>query len=254
MGLGVVRMDIETVRHYFNEEKTVEHYARATVNIGLWESEAVLFQKHIEKGGPTLDLGCGAGRVTLGLIRSGFKKVVGVDLAEEMVGQASDVADFLGISATFSQGDATSLAWEPGSFKSVLFAFNGLMQIPGRRLRLKAVREIYRVLEPEGVFVFTSLDRDSPLYSRIFQDPTDPAHDLSQNPNLIDYGDRHFQTDHGKTFMHVPNREEVISLLHDAGFSLVEDCMRSSIAKEKAVVQDFSEDCRFWVAQKPKGR
>lgn len=245
-------MDVEAVRHYFNEEKTVEHYARATVNLGLWESEEILCRKYFDKSGPTLDLGCGAGRVALALRQRDYLQVIGVDLAEEMAQQAAAVAEFMKISISFEQGDATRLRFDDCSFQSVIFAFNGLMQIPGAKTRLKAVREIFRILKPGGVFIFTTLDRDSPLYRSVFSDPTDPAHDLSQNPHLLDYGDRHFNSDHGTTFMHVPDRGEVVEALEKGGFKLLEDRMRSSLSKETAAIRDFSEDCRFWVAQRPE--
>lgn len=244
-------MDIETIRHYFNEEKTVEHYARAAVNIGLWQSEELVFEKYLNRNDSILDLGCGAGRVTLALARASYLKLLGVDLAEEMISQAKGVADYLGLSVPFEQGDATDLRFADSVFDAVVFAFNGLMQIPGAGRREAAVAEIFRVLKPGGYFIFTALDRESPLYREVFKDLKDPAHDLSVNSNLVEFGDRHFKSTHGTTFMHVAIREEVTAMLGSVGFELVEDRMRSSLARETAVIQDFSEDCRFWIARRP---
>jgi hypothetical protein len=50
--------------------------------------------------------------------------------------------------------------------------------------------------------------------------------------------------------MHVPLRDEVVEDLERTGFDIVEDAMRSELARESAAVLDFSEDCRLWVARK----
>lgn len=240
-------MEIETIRRYFNDTRTVEHYLKAVANVGLWESERIMVQKYLSPRDRILDLGCGAGRLSIGLAQLGYGNLHGVDLADGMVAQASEIAQFLGLSIAFQREDATRLSFADESFDAVVFAFNGLMQIPGSRNRLDAVREVARVLKREGLFVFTSLDREGPLYRKVFADKKNYEHSIAKNPALLEYGDRHFETTHGTTFMHVPTREEVLSLVAQSGLEWVEDCMRSSLALENGRVLEFSEDCRFWV-------
>lgn len=241
----------ERVRAYFNKAATVRHYAKAVANVGLWESEKRLFAERLAKRERILDLGCGAGRVSIGLWQAGYERVVGADLAEEMVAEARGIAAYLGCPFSFERQDATALGYADASFNGVVFAFNGLMQIPGKENRQRALQQIYRVLRPGGRFIFSTLDREDPLYSRVFAVVDDFDHDLKRNPNLQDYGDRHFSTEHGTTFMHVPTRKEVAAALVTAGFAVVEDASRRAIAKESAATLDFSEDCRLWVARKP---
>ena len=243
-------MDVETVRAYFNEAGAVRHYAKAVANVGLWESEKLLLGRHFSKSEKILDLGCGAGRVSVGLWKEGYGDVTGADLAEAMVAEAREIADCLGCPVRFGRQDATALDYREESFDAVVFAFNGLMQIPGRGARRAALREIRRVLRPGGRFIFSTLDREDRLYAKVFAFADDPEHDLTRNPNLVDYGDRHFRTEHGTTFMHVPRREEVVADLKDAGFELVEDAMRSALARERREVLAFSEDCRLWVVRR----
>ncbi|MDQ8186842.1 class I SAM-dependent methyltransferase [Pelagicoccus sp. SDUM812002] len=244
-------MDVERVRGYFNEAGTVQHYAKAVANVGLWESEKLLFSKYFSREESLLDLGCGAGRVAIGLWEEGFESVLGTDLAEGMVQESREIADCLGCPFRFQREDATDLSFEEGRFSGVVFAFNGLMQIPGRQVREAALQQVYRVLRPGGVFIFSTLDREDRLYSKVFAVANDPEHDLAQNDQLVDFGDRHFETEHGTTFMHVPLRSEVVADLLGVGFERVEDAMRSELACERAAVLDFSEDCRMWVARKP---
>ncbi|MDQ8203732.1 class I SAM-dependent methyltransferase [Pelagicoccus sp. SDUM812003] len=243
-------MDVERVRGYFNEAGSVQHYARAVANVGLWKSEKLLLEKHFGKKEFLLDLGCGAGRVAIGLWEEGFESVIGADLAEEMAREAREIGECLGCPFRFERQDATNLTYPAGSFDGVIFAFNGLMQIPGKAVRQLALQQIYRVLRPGGRFFFCTLDREDRLYSKVFAVADDPEHDHAQNPHLIDFGDRHFETEHGTTFMHVPTRAEVEAALGEAGFELIESAMRSELARESAAVLDFSEDCRLWVARK----
>lgn len=244
-------MDIERLRVYFNDPKTVEHYMKAVANVGLWESERILFDRHFEMGDSLLDLGCGAGRITMVLKQLGFEEVVGADLAEKMVTQAKEIAGFLKVAVPFRVEDATRMRFPSERFDGVIFGFNGLMQIPGRSNRRKAMQEVRRVVKPGGRFIFTTLDREDSFYATVFKDKTNYAHDLSRNSQVLEYGDRHFETEHGITFMHVPTRSEVLEDLEACDWERVDDCMRSEIADESPEVEAFSENCRFWVAKKP---
>lgn len=244
-------MDIERIRSYFNHPQTVEHYARAVANIGLWESERLWIEKEFDRDEAILDLGCGAGRIGLGLWKLGFYRLWGADLSEAMVEQASVIAQCVGAEIVFRREDATELSFEAEAFGAVVFGFNGLMQIPARQQRRKALSEIWRIVKPGGVFLFTTLDREDRLYEAVFSDSSDYDHDPIRNPNVLEDGDRHFETEHGTTFMHIPRRREVLADLEETGWLWEEDQMRSRIANESSSVLDFSEDCRFWIAKKP---
>ena len=244
-------MDIAQIRSYFNDPRTVEHYLKAVANIGLWESEKAVFAKYFNPHETILDLGCGAGRIALGLAKLGYHRVFGGDLAEGMIAQAREIGVILGLEVAFSRQDATCLEFEDETFDGIVFGFNGLMQIPLRDNRRKALSEIWRVTRPGGHFVFTTLDREDRLYESVFKDESNFEHDPKRNPDVLEYGDRHFETAHGTTFMHVPTRVEVSEDLERCGWQGVEDRMRSEIVSERPEVEAFSEDCRFWVAKKP---
>ena len=51
--------------------------------------------------------------------------------------------------------------------------------------------------------------------------------------------------------MHVPTVEEMEALLQRVGFRIEAHAMRSELANEPTAVREFSDDCRFWVVQKP---
>ena len=276
----------ETVRADFNAIEAVLHYTRAAHFLGLWESERVLIRRHFpDPGVRLLEAGCGAGRVTIGLWHEGYRHVTGFDFAEELVEQARSLATELGLAGVeFLQADATRLdhssqdsspSEDPrnliGSFSSAapsgprqtknlvgswfdgaLFLFNGLMQIPGRENRRAALRGLRTAVRPGGRLIFTSHDRDVDSVERKAW-ATEAARWAagSQDPRLREFGDRYFEHEHGRTFMHLPDRPEILADLAATGWRHVEDALRNELAKESRAVRDFSDNCRFWVAEKP---
>jgi hypothetical protein len=50
--------------------------------------------------------------------------------------------------------------------------------------------------------------------------------------------------------MHLPNRREILDDLAATGWTHTFDAMRRELAKESAAVLAFSDECRFWVAQR----
>jgi len=245
------QLSVEKIRGFFNDPRTVEYYMRAAVNLGLWESEKGIFRKWLpNRTNAILDLGCGAGRIAFGLAELAYENVIGADLAEEMVERARGLDKALGKGIEFQCEDATNLRFKDGRFDAVVFGFNGLMQIPDWDKRLLALREVRRCLSPGGIFIFTTLDRGDRLYSKVFAREDLFEHDVGENPSLIDFGDRLFETEHGTTFMHVPSAKEIRTALEEVGFMVLESSMRSEIAVESKAVLEFSEDCRFWVVGK----
>lgn len=130
--------------------------------------------------------------------------------------------------------------------------FNGLMQIPGREHRRAALRELHRVCAPGAPLLFTTHDRDStPTERALWRLETIRWTRGEQDPRLVEFGDRYFEeAGTGRTFMHLPNREEILADLTATGWTHEYDAMRANVAKESRAVRDFSDECRFWVAKK----
>ena len=122
---------------------------------GLTKVESYLLGKYFDKkNARILDVGCGRGRTTVPLKEAGFD-VIGIDISEEMIRAAKHKFDDI----DFRVMDACDLKFEDETFDYVLFSFNGLDVIYPEAKRLLALRETYRVLKKDGLFVFSSHNR-----------------------------------------------------------------------------------------------
>ncbi|WP_412077492.1 class I SAM-dependent methyltransferase [Streptomyces xanthophaeus] len=121
-------------------------------------------------GSRVLDLGCGYGKNARQLIPLGYR-VAGSDISASAVARARRL---LGPGVELSVADATALPWPDASFDAALDI--GCLHCMPAEDRPAAVRELARVLTPEGV-----------LYSRMFRPR--PAQWLAAQPfHTTDFG------------------------------------------------------------------
>ena len=181
-------MDTGLVRDYFNSDAAVAYYLEASQELGLWASEerflAVFFSRMI----PLLELGCGAGRIAIGLYELGYKNVLATDYAKKMVQAGRHLARKLEYRIAFRLADAQSLEFEDNIFDGAIFGFNGWTQIPGAENRQRALHEIYRVLRPGAYFVFTTHDRDRSPHQSFWRQESERWARGAQDPHLFELG------------------------------------------------------------------
>lgn len=99
----------------------------------------------IAPGQRLLDIGCGSGQTAIPASRMGHK-VTGLDIAENLIEHADEVAKLEGLDARFDVGDAENLPYEDNSY-DVVISMIGAMFAPRPE---KVVSEIARVLRPGG--------------------------------------------------------------------------------------------------------
>jgi SAM-dependent methyltransferase len=251
------KINAETVRADFNDLASVVHYTRAAHELGLWASERVLIERFFpDRDARLLEAGCGAGRVTVGLWELGYHHLTAFDFAEELVDQARSLAAERRADAiAFLHADATKLpalgSGLSAPFAGVLFMFNGLMQIPGRENRRAALRELHRVCAAGAPLLFTTHDRDSsPAERALWRLEAQRWIRADQDPRLVEFGDRYFEDEAGRTFMHLPDRREILEDLAATAWRHAFDAMRADVAQESRAVRDFSDECRFWAAHR----
>lgn len=140
-------------------EMTPEMSSLKTRLKSTWESgDYGVFAKYLEPGAlefftrldlpagtKLLDVGCGAGQLTIPAARLGID-VTGLDLAQNLVDQANEKAQAEGLSIDVRQGDAEDLPFEDASF-DVVMSLIGSMFAPRPEL---VASEMIRVCQPGG--------------------------------------------------------------------------------------------------------
>ena len=241
----------ELVRNEYLSGQVVSRYVSQVRDIGLWESEKLVYWKYLKMSDRILDLGCGAGRTTINLYQAGFHDIEGVDASEAMIRAAKRNARELALPVNFIHGDAVQLHYDHATFDSVIFSFNGIMQIPWSMNRKRACSEIRRVLKQGGFFIFTTHDRHYVAdYADFWAEQKNLWREGRQDPRLLEYGDIIVEDGTNPlTFAHIPTPEEVRSLLDEVGFCVEETAMRSELLEEPEHIKKYSTDCRFWIVR-----
>ena len=237
---------------FFSADATVLEYARAAVGVGLWESEKKLLAENFPRDAKILELGAGAGRVSLALAKLGYAWLTVSDFAPAMVEIAREIFADAGVSdcAEFRVEDATELAFPNAVFDGAIFAFNGWQMIPRRARRERALAEIARVLKPGGIFFFTGHDRTHPLRKAHWEAERARWENGEKPAELDEFGDSFYATPHGNVFIHSAEPGEVRVALADAGFAVEFSELRSRVCAEPENVREFSDDTRLWLARK----
>jgi SAM-dependent methyltransferase len=117
--------------------------------------EALLLARYREAlSGRTLELGCGAGRLT-GYLAALARETHGIDLSPAMV----DYCKRRYPNATFSVGDLRDLSgFESGSYDTIVAAFN-VIDVFDDAERRAVLDEIHRLLADDGLFIMSAHNR-----------------------------------------------------------------------------------------------
>ena len=110
------------------------------------DAEAFYRRLPIKPGAQLLDVGCGAGQLSLIAARGGAR-VTGCDIATNWLAQARRSAAAEGLTIAFEEGDAEALPYENGSFDAVV-SLIAAMFAPRPEL---VAAELIRVCRPGGI-------------------------------------------------------------------------------------------------------
>lgn len=137
------------------EAETGEHYGRLFEQFSdasYFDETIRLLQVRLERNGVrisgrALDVGCGGGRYTVALAKSGASEAVGVDMSELGIADARRRVDAAGIDGvSFEIGNVLDLGFETSSFDTVFS--NGVLH--HSKDWVAGVGELVRVLRPGG--------------------------------------------------------------------------------------------------------
>jgi SAM-dependent methyltransferase len=151
-------VDLDAVnRPTWSRRDTVRLYERLHGFTDPGEQAAIDYVTSRVKDRAILDMGVGAGRTTE-LLLPVSRDYVGIDYTGEMVQAFRKLHPGVRI----EQMDARDLgAFEDGRFALVMFSFNGIDAV-GPQDRPRVLREVHRVLQPGGLFLFSAHNHDGP--------------------------------------------------------------------------------------------
>jgi ubiquinone/menaquinone biosynthesis C-methylase UbiE len=133
----------------YNAPEVAQYYASLKY---LTPCERLLFETYLQPGIAILDLGVGGGRTT-GFLSAIASRYVGIDYAPEMIAACRRKFPEL----EFETANAADLSsFSSSSFDAAVMAFNGIDYVIPDEARFRALREIHRVLKPEGILIFSS--------------------------------------------------------------------------------------------------
>ncbi|MGB7274923.1 MAG: methyltransferase domain-containing protein [Geitlerinemataceae cyanobacterium] len=117
-------------------------------------NQYMLDQSGITASSRVLDLGCGNGNTAVWLAEKTGCEVIGIDLSNVRINNAlAKARDYPSLRLQFQKASATNLPFEEGTFTHV-WSQATLYHVHQREL---ALREIYRVLQEGGIFLFDDL-------------------------------------------------------------------------------------------------
>ena len=196
-----------------------------------WSQYLINKLKSLGAGRVGLDVGCGNGYFTRALIRAGYD-VKGMDISEEMLSSAVEIARREGIRAEFLYGDITKL--KVSAKPDFIVAVNDCINyVPQGKLSL-AFSKVYNSLKKGGVFFFDISSEEKlkgDLGNNLFADDGEDITYLWFNTLKGDRVDmditvftrgadgRYTRADERQT-QYIHSENAVVSALEDAGFKV----------------------------------
>lgn len=178
-----------------------------------------------------VDLACGTGSVTAILAREGLR-VIGVDMSEEMLTQAAAKTAGLDPPPIFVRQKLQNLTLPRGVDLAVC-ALDSLDYITEPKDCARAIRRVYRALNPGGMFIFdvNTPEKLRAMDGQVFLDEDQDVYcvwrgEFDDNTNICSYGmdlfireGKHWFRSFEEHREYAYSREQLTVFLKDAGFT-----------------------------------
>jgi SAM-dependent methyltransferase len=147
----------------YSQSAVVEFWTRLAES-GLQAAEEAMLARYAPPApARVLDIGCGAGRVSLALVPRRYT-VTGIDIAAPMVAAAQSLARKHSLPSQFARANLCDLPFSDDSFDFALIFIAALQHVWGRAQRQDAFRQVARILRQDGVLIL-ALDNLAPALS-----------------------------------------------------------------------------------------
>ena len=214
-----------------------DSYDRLTNDVD-YEATVAFYKEILKREGlspkTAVDLACGTGSVALILARDGMK-VTAVDMSEEMLMVAAQKAQELEAPPQFVCQSLQELRLPRGVDLAVC-ALDSLDYITNPDDCAEAIRRVYKVLNPGGIFIFdvNTPEKLRAMDGQVFLDEDDDVYcvwrgEFDEETNICSYGMDLFQREgavwHRSFEEHreyAYSEAQLVGYLKDAGFTKIE--------------------------------
>lgn len=203
---------------YFHDPGVARAYDQSLENTPLLNIDQAFVLEHCQPPGKLIDLGAGTGRLSIALAQQGYRPLA-VDLSPEMLKILREKAAALNLDVPCLCANLVELNMLADcSFEHAACLFSTLGLLVGAEARMQFIGHVHRVLNRGGVFVVH-------VHNRWFNIWT--AHGRRLLLGDIMGGTRGDyvmppQQGIGSLTMHLFTRGEIVRLLQQAGFTIVE--------------------------------
>ncbi len=207
---------------YLHDPAIADNYDAELAGSPLVSADVSFAERHFDRPGRLLDLGCGTGRLLIPFARRG-SWVLGVDLSEEMLRVAGERARAAGVEIHRLKANLVELdGLADQSFDYAACLFSTLGMVIGAESRRRVVGHVFRLLRPGGKFVLH-------VHNRWFNvwDPQGRhwlLRDLARSLVGRAGGDKVMPVHLGIAglTLHLFTRREAVRLLRSVGFRVIE--------------------------------
>jgi SAM-dependent methyltransferase len=207
---------------YLHDAALARNYDARLAGSPLLGLDIAFAAQHFSAPGWLIDLGCGTGRLIVPFARRGFR-ALGVDLSEEMLRVAGERAAAAGVSVHRLKANLVELdGLRDEAFDYAACLFSTLGMVMGAAERRRVLGHAYRLLRPGGRFVLHVHNRWFNFWNP--QGRRWLVADLVRSIGGKAAGDRAMPVHQGVAglSLHLFTRREVLRLLGEAGFRLLE--------------------------------
>ncbi|MCW3980379.1 MAG: class I SAM-dependent methyltransferase [Candidatus Bathyarchaeota archaeon] len=123
------------------------------------KEETIFITKLIGPDGLILDLCCGTGRHSILLSKKGLD-IVGLDLSRKLLKIAKKKQKDNNVAVSFIRGEMRHLPFRNGAFVATISMFTSYGYLPSAEEDLKSMKEVTRILQPNGLFLIDVANRE----------------------------------------------------------------------------------------------
>lgn len=235
----------------YNKKSIIDIYTTLSRSWGLWTSEKDIITKYSNLCDSIIDIGCGTGRVAIGLALIGYDHITALDISDLMITRAIEESKRMNLDNYINHIIADISNYEENEkYDLAIFSYNGIHCIKGDIQRKNAIKNIAKLLKKNGTFIFTThqcIDDTSSKYYDFWEKRKNEFRAVNETMN--DYKDLLIEDCGEEIYNHFFEYKDIYNLLV-SDFTIEKTFLRDYEYKEHTKITSVSNNCLFWICKK----